>query len=236
MRPYTGFDKIADGKREGTEAMTKCLEQYFGLWNNGTFGVRKKRGKSSYSVHATARAGDNSWRGAPYRGTGNYDDAKRACEFLVRHADELGVEAVFDYYPEPWGRGWKCDRGAWKVYERRAFSGTPGGDWIHWELDNDAADDAARIRKVFERELGKGAKAPAKTAKKTARKPESTKIWLQVGSRGENVKRVQQVVGAYVDGQYGPKTEASVKAWQAEQDLYVDGIVGPKTWAAMGLD
>lgn len=233
-RPYTGFDKIADGKRAGTEAMTKCLEQYFGLWNNGTFGVRKKRGKDSYSVHSTGRCGDSSWRGAPYRGTGNYDDAKRACEFLVRHADELGIEAVFDYYPEPWGRGWKCDRASWKVYERRAFAGSPGGDWIHWELDNSAADDPARIRKVFERELGTGTPPPT-VVKKTKRRPAKTKVWLQRGSRGQQVVAVQKVIGATPDGKFGPKTEAAVKAWQAENDLYVDGIVGPKTWAAMGL-
>jgi hypothetical protein len=74
-RPYTGFDQISGGKRAGFETFIDLLEAHFGLWNNGTYGVRKKSGKSSYSVHATGRAGDLSWRGAPYRGPGNYDAA-----------------------------------------------------------------------------------------------------------------------------------------------------------------
>jgi peptidoglycan hydrolase-like protein with peptidoglycan-binding domain len=42
------------------------------------------------------------------------------------------------------------------------------------------------------------------------------------------VKEVQRIVGAQpVDGDFGPKTEAAVKAWQAEHDQHVDGIWGP---------
>jgi peptidoglycan hydrolase-like protein with peptidoglycan-binding domain len=36
-----------------------------------------------------------------------------------------------------------------------------------------------------------------------------------------------------VDGQFGPKTEAAVKAFQKAAKLTVDGKVGPKTWAAI---
>lgn len=229
-RSYTGWDKDATGKRAGAEALSQCLEAYFGLWNNGTWGIRSKRGKESPSVHGTGRAGDNSWRGAPYRGTGNYDSAKAACDFLVEHADELGLEFLCDYYPPPHGRGWMCTRESWQDYPKHTVSGAPQGDWIHWELDNAAADDPARIIKVFEDALGA---APAKVkeeSKKTAKAPEGKKPWLQVGSKGEQVKKVQQVVGAKVDGDYGKQTEAAVKAWQAKCDMLVDGIVGPETW------
>jgi hypothetical protein len=59
---------------------------------------------------------------------------------------------------------------------------------------------------------------------------------LKKGSKGENVKIVQTFLGITADGDFGPKTDAAVKAWQKDNGLTADGIVGPKTWAAMGLD
>lgn len=237
-RLYTGYDKTASGKRAGFEMLVKLLSTHFGLWNNGTWGVRDMRGKPGKpSVHATGRAGDLSWRGAPHRGTGNYQDAVRMMDFLVEHADELGVEAVFDYYPQPWGRGWKCDRGAWQVYSSKAFSGAPGGDWVHVEISNEFADNPQHYVDFFAKTLGDtGVKVTAQPEADPAPTPAPAgkEPWLQVGSRGDQVKKVQEVVGAQpVDGIFGPKTEAAVRAWQAANDLHVDGVVGPKTWAEM---
>ena len=64
---------------------------------------------------------------------------------------------------------------------------------------------------------------------------------LKQGSRGEDVKAVQKKLKAWgyytggVDGVYGAKTAAAVKAFQKKNKLTADGIVGPKTAAAMGL-
>lgn len=50
---------------------------------------------------------------------------------------------------------------------------------------------------------------------------------LRIGARGEAVKEVQKIVGAQpVDGDWGPKTDAAVKAWQKEHGLEADGIWG----------
>lgn len=56
---------------------------------------------------------------------------------------------------------------------------------------------------------------------------------IKVGSKGKDVERIQRAVGVTPDGDYGPKTEAAVKAYQKRQGLTVDGLVGPETWNRM---
>lgn len=56
---------------------------------------------------------------------------------------------------------------------------------------------------------------------------------VKVGSRGVAVELVQAVVGATVDGQFGPVTERRVKDYQTKNGLLSDGIVGPVTWKRM---
>lgn len=244
-RPYTGWDKDAAGRRTGLEELVDQLERYFGVWNNGTWGVRSKRGKGSPSVHGTGRAADLSWRAMKNKGSGNYQDAVRMMDFLVEYADELGVEAVFDYYPKPWGRGWKCDRNAWQVYGKAAFAGAPGGDWVHIEISNEHADDAEYYARVVP-ELAKRfpvtqvTPPPAPKPKPAVETNDYPGSPVRRGSRGSIVKKVQAKVGAHVDGDFGPKTEQSVKGWQRQnldpttkKRLLADGVVGPKTWRAM---
>lgn len=50
------------------------------------------------------------------------------------------------------------------------------------------------------------------------------------GARGDVVRRVQAAVGATVDGIWGPRTTAAVRAWQAAQGLPVTGRVGRPEW------
>jgi hypothetical protein len=58
---------------------------------------------------------------------------------------------------------------------------------------------------------------------------------LRKGTRGNEVKLLQEFLGAPTDGIFGSGTEAAVKEWQAANGLVADGIVGPATWDAMGL-
>lgn len=58
---------------------------------------------------------------------------------------------------------------------------------------------------------------------------------LKIGSRGQQVKDLQEFLGADADGIFGKGTEAAVKEWQAANGLDADGLVGPATWDAMGL-
>ena len=56
---------------------------------------------------------------------------------------------------------------------------------------------------------------------------------LKIGSKGEEVKKLQTKLGLKSDGDFGPGTENSVKKWQSENGLIPDGIVGDTTWNKM---
>lgn len=60
---------------------------------------------------------------------------------------------------------------------------------------------------------------------------------LRKGSKGKWVVRLQKELnhGLTVDGLFGAKTEAKVRAWQKAHRLTADGIVGPKTWRSLGI-
>lgn len=54
---------------------------------------------------------------------------------------------------------------------------------------------------------------------------------LKKGSRGEDVKMLQRLLGmTAVDGVFGVNTENAVKEFQRSHGLVADGIVGAKTW------
>jgi len=54
---------------------------------------------------------------------------------------------------------------------------------------------------------------------------------LKKGDNNEQVKQIQAKLGIETVGNFGPKTEAAVKAFQSANGLTADGIVGPSTWA-----
>lgn len=62
---------------------------------------------------------------------------------------------------------------------------------------------------------------------------------LKMGSRGSDVVFLQQLLAAKgyetgaVDGIFGSRTLAAVKAFQRNHNLAVDGIVGSRTWAEL---
>jgi peptidoglycan hydrolase-like protein with peptidoglycan-binding domain len=62
---------------------------------------------------------------------------------------------------------------------------------------------------------------------------------LALGSKGDDVKTLQVALKSSgffqdaIDGDFGPKTEAAVRSFQASRSLPVDGIVGSATWTAV---
>ena len=53
---------------------------------------------------------------------------------------------------------------------------------------------------------------------------------LKRGDNNENVKQLQTKLGLDPIGNFGPKTEDAVKAFQSKNGLTADGIVGDGTW------
>jgi putative chitinase len=56
---------------------------------------------------------------------------------------------------------------------------------------------------------------------------------LKVGSRGEDVKKLQQKLGLGADGVFGKGTEEAVKSFQTKNGLTPDGLVGEGTWSRL---
>ncbi|MCL4794829.1 MAG: peptidoglycan-binding protein [Bryobacteraceae bacterium] len=64
---------------------------------------------------------------------------------------------------------------------------------------------------------------------------------IRKGSSGLMVAYCQNLLNArgashpilWVDGMFGPKTEAAVRQFQLMRHLYVDGIVGGETWGSL---
>ena len=56
---------------------------------------------------------------------------------------------------------------------------------------------------------------------------------LKNGSKGDDVKKLQEKLGVEPIGTFGPKTEAAVKSWQKANGLKDDGVVGDDTWSKL---
>lgn len=246
MRPYTGFDKIADGKKAGTEAFIKAIEDASGrqVWRNGSFGVRPKRGSQAgnlkgMSVHATARAADISRRAWSGRPGCSRADLEKVCDWLVSVAEIIGLEYLADYEYGSGGRGWRCDRDDWNIYKPGVIKGGGSGDWLHLELDEAHAITTDWVDAAMAT-FPLGNHVPAEdtvTGWKTCR----------LGDSGDNVLAVQEALKAAgyknstgkkpiaCDSQFGATTDKRVRQYQKDHGLVVDGIVGPQTAGHMQI-
>ena len=56
---------------------------------------------------------------------------------------------------------------------------------------------------------------------------------LKVGSRGAQVKKLQEALSLEADGVFGNGTESALKTWQSANGLDADGVAGPSTLAKL---
>ena len=150
IRPYTGLkDSVHAQPRAGTKLFVEYCEFLFGVKCLGIFADRNINGsgmpKPPKSVHSTWRAFDLSAKSnARYK----------LIEFLYINRDILGVEAIHDYSNtfKPsrfgWGAAYKCDRDAWKIYEKNTI-GSKNGQWVHVEISPLLADHRDVVAHAF---------------------------------------------------------------------------------------
>lgn len=148
-RPYTGNTDPAAGARPGTIRFQDYMRFLFQMKNLGIYANRAIRGGQALSVHATGRACDLG---------GGPNQIIAAITFLERHADELGVEEIHDYgnrvQQGQHGAGWRCDRHAWKIYDKPTI-GSPGAQWVHYEISPAMADNPSAVDTAFKAILTK---------------------------------------------------------------------------------
>lgn len=92
-------------------------------------------------------------------------------------------------------------------------------DTSPWSL-SDAAIKTPIITKIKDVVLGPNASEPVEPI-------------LKKGDKGAWVKELQKQLKIEVDGDFGTKTLAAVKAFQKKSKLPDDGVVGPYTWDAL---
>ena len=153
-RPYTGnSDGAAPAPRQGMDEWIRQAIRFGdgAFWNNGSYGIRPMRGSESLSVHATGRAVDLSYRKSEQHPNASRKGAVAFLNIVIANANALGLECVLDYFPQKFGRGWRCDRQAWKSYSKPEIHGAPGGDWHHYEISPAMADSPALVKQAFQR-------------------------------------------------------------------------------------
>lgn len=116
----------------------------------------------------------------------------------------------------------------WMVDLLEMFMWAWGGRWskpdaMHFEFSGSPADADRMLDRAI-RELLNGELPPV------------GQPVLRKGDSGPAVAEVQRLLGITVDGDYGPATEAAVRAFQQSRGLEADGTCGPATWAALGVE
>jgi len=183
-----------------------------GLGRDGTFYV-VAAGRANH-------AGAGSWQGVTagnthFIGIEGENSGSEAWPDIQMQACQHGVAAILRH----------CGLQAIACAGHKEYALPPG-------RKVDPAFDMASFRAAVQAIMA-GTTAPPRLI--PAREPDGTaqRPTLRRGSTGEAVTSLQQKLGLTADGQFGPATEAAVRAFQRSKNAVPDGIVGPRTWALL---
>jgi len=112
----------------------------------------------------------------------------------------------------------------------KEYAGRVQGKWDPGAIDMDI------LRADIQARIGEGP-GTAPTPRPPVPVGAYADVLLYRGSEGPQVAALQRQLGVSVDGDFGPETEAAVRAFQRHTPgLRVDGIVGPMTAATLRLE
>lgn len=129
--------------------------------------------------------------------------------------------------------------GGYVIFNRRITR----ADWSGWSTYTGNNPHTSHVHVSFSRGANGFDDGRAWTFLSGQPQPAPGRPTLQLGSTGDEVRHLQQVLNRWypgmspliVDGDFGVATKARVMYFQGRAGLTADGIVGPKTWAALGF-
>jgi lysozyme family protein/peptidoglycan hydrolase-like protein with peptidoglycan-binding domain len=191
------------------------------------------------TVHVPAGILFYRWEDAAVHALGMFSDLKNDLGLTAHTTDIAAIATFAEYYN---GLGY-MNRGKTSAYVYSGTDSYQGGMFTSdGHFDANARDRRPGILALIN-QLG-ATTTPGQTTRGT---PTTTPVptgsltgtpMLRSGSSGPQVALLQTALnrnGAAltVDSDFGPRTEAAVRAFQARNHLEVDGVVGPATAAAL---
>lgn len=147
------------------------------------------------------------------------------------------------------GKSRKCNTVHSSASRGRVVGGTTGGGWTHvlWFKEIDYGVDVP-VGVTLGAEVSADDTVKDNPEGITDTTDVSKFFMVKRGCKGGAVRRLQKWLNALYlnehevavtsemlveDGEFGPKTDAAVRAFQETRGLTVDGVVGRKTWQAL---
>lgn len=184
------------------------------------------RGWAGIGYHFYVRKDGTVYRGRPENWVGAHTDGHNATKIGICAEGNYEVEKMPDVQKNAIIELLGYLRGKYgnqKVYGHRDLDATacPGKNYPFNEIVNGKTTSKAEV--------------------KGGNTVDITLNMLGMGDEGEQVKTLQRILyalgydlGSYgVDGDFGGKTDAAVRAFQKKHGLDVDGIVGKDTWTKL---
>ncbi|MGI5151386.1 peptidoglycan-binding domain-containing protein [Plantactinospora sp. CA-294935] len=229
MALHVGYEPAKSCSSGPTPGAKALMSWYLGAYgsrggrNGGIYNCRSIAGSKTTSLHGEGRADDlmvpvgASW-------------AQPLADKLVANSKELGIQLVI-YNRHVWSGSYP--NAGWRDYDGE----NPHRDHLHVELSRAAARTltAGKVQAEIGGGSGGGTTKPTWTKELIMDLPT-----LRRGAKGASVGVLQGLCNARgqklsIDNDFGPKTEAAVRAEQSQGRIAVDGVAGRHTYSVLLL-